>query len=64
MGEGQYAPGVSRDRPDAPDGRGQPAGTGGGGASYALDGLALQERENISACTVLATGENADNSCF
>lgn len=45
-------------RTDAPHGRGQPARrTRGGGASYALDGLALQERENISTSAVLATGK-------
>lgn len=49
----------SESRPDAPDRRGEPPGPGGGGASYALDGLALQERENILAGTVLATGKQA-----
>lgn len=46
-----------RSHPDAPHGRRQPARrTGGGGASYALHGLALQEGEDISARSVLATG--------
>lgn len=44
--------------PDAPHGRRQPAPrTRGGGASYALNGLALQEREDISTCAILATGK-------
>lgn len=49
---------MRRGRPDAPHGRGQSARPGNGGASDALDGLALQERENILARTVLATGKH------
>lgn len=46
-----------RSHPDAPHGRSQSARrTGGGGASYALHGLALQEGEDIFTCPVLATG--------
>lgn len=55
--ESRYASSVRRERPDAPHDSGQPARrTRSGGASDALHGLALQERENILARTVLATG--------
>lgn len=52
-------------RPDAPDGRGQSARrTRGGGASYALDGLALQERKDLSTSAVLATGIVYESKLF